>query len=335
MRVLVLGGTRFIGPYVVRLLAEQGHDITVFHRGVTETDLPAGVRHVHGDFATLAEQAANLRREPPDVVLDMVPFMDKGGHSVIHFRRIVRRAVVVTSCDVYRAFGRVWRTEPGPADPAPLTEDSPLRTKRAGDLGPEIDYDNIEVERAVASNPELPVTILRLPATHGPGDAQHRLFAYLKRMDDGRPAILLEESLARWHWGRGYVENVAAAIALAVQDERATGRIYNVAEPVAYTEAEWVRRIGDIVGWQGEVLTVPTSFLPKDKHVKHDFSQDYSIDSSRIRRELGYAETVSEDRALHRTIEWERLNPPGTGFPQPDYRTEDATLAALRRGISS
>jgi nucleoside-diphosphate-sugar epimerase len=326
--VLVLGGTRFIGPYVVRLLAEQGHDVTVFHRGETEADLPASVRHIHGDFATIAEHVANLQPRAPEVVLDMVPFLDKVGHGALHFRGIARRAVVVTSSDVYRAFGRLWRTEPGPPEPVPLTEESPLRTNRAGDLARDIDYDNIEVERAVSSDPELPVTILRLPATHGPGDNQHRLFGYLKRMDDGRPAILLEERFARWRWVRGYVENVASAIALAVQDERAAGRIYNVCEPVAYAEAEWVRRIGDVVGWQGEVVAVPAELLPKSDY-DLDFSQDYVVDSSRIRRELGYAEIVPDDEALQRTTAWERLNPPELGHQQLDYEQEDGILAAL------
>jgi len=49
---------------------------------------------------------------------------------------------------------------------------------------------------------------------YGPGDNQHRIFEYLKRMDDGRTAILLTGP-GGWRWSRGYVENVAAAIALA------------------------------------------------------------------------------------------------------------------------
>ena len=131
MNVLVLGGTRFIGPYVVRLLVEQEHEVTVFHRGETEADLPASVRHVHADFASLTEHARKMRYDRPDVVLDMVPYLDKDGHGVDHFRGIARRAAVVSSCDVYRAFGRLWQTEPGPPDPVPLTEASPLRKKGA------------------------------------------------------------------------------------------------------------------------------------------------------------------------------------------------------------
>lgn len=287
MRVLVLGGTRFIGPHVVRLLAAGGHDVTVFHRGETECDLPATVRHVHGDFGRFSEHVKSLRDGAPEVVLDMVPFFGKDGHGVSHFRDVARRAVAITSADVYRAFGRLWRTEPGPPDPVPLTEDSPLRTRRAGDAAPGIEFDNIDVERDLAGDPELPVTILRLPATHGPNDAQHRLHSYLKRMDDGRPAILLEETFAHWHWVRGYVENVAAAVALAVQDVRATGRVYNVAEPAAYTEAEWVRRIGASVGWAGRVVSAPDETLPESLRQPYDFGQDYTVrfqpDSTRKR----------------------------------------------------
>lgn len=40
MRVLVIGGTRFIGPPVVKSLVEHGHEVTVFHRGETEINLP-------------------------------------------------------------------------------------------------------------------------------------------------------------------------------------------------------------------------------------------------------------------------------------------------------
>ena len=329
MNVVVLGGTRFVGPYVVRLLAERGHEVTIVHRGETEAELPRVVRHLHVAFERLPEALERLRSVAVDVVLDMVPYLDKGGHGVLHFAGVADRAVAITSCDVYRAFGRLWRSEPGPPDSLPLTEESPLRSRPAADAGSEdVVHDNVDVEKALAGGP-LPVTILRLPATHGPGDPQHRLFRYLKRMDDRRPAIVLEERFARWRWTRGYVENVAAAIALAVEDEdgRAAGRVYNVADPTVHAEADWVRRIGEAAGWSGEIVTIPAADLPERLRQPYDFDQDYVVDSTRIRDELGYGEPVDEDTALERTIEWERRNPPA-GAPAPDYAAEDEALAA-------
>jgi nucleoside-diphosphate-sugar epimerase len=330
VKVVVLGGTRFIGPYVVRLLAEQGHEVTIVHRGETEAELPEAVRHVHVAFPELAESLDRLQLKAVDVVLDMVPYLYKGGHGVLAFGGIAERGVVVTSCDVYRAFGRLWRSEPGPLDAVPLTEEAPLRSLPAPDTGgDDVAYDNIDVEKAVGKG-SLPVTILRLPATYGPGDPQHRLRRYLKRMDDHRPVIVLEERHAHWRWTRGYVENVAAAIVLAVVDERATGRVYNVAESTVYTEAEWVRRLGDVAGWSGEVVAIPAAKLPEQLRQPYNFDQDYVVDSTRIRDELGFREAVNEATGIERTIAWERRNAPADA-PAPSYTAEDEVLAAYQK----
>jgi len=328
MRVLVLGGTRFIGRFVVDELTRRGHDVTLFHRGKTETSPPPAVHHLRGDFGDFPRHLDALLARAPEVVLDVVPFLDKAGHGVTHFRGVARRAVVISSCDVYRAYGRLHRTEPGTPDPVPLTETSPLRSLPAEELADAgIDYDNIELEKAVSSVRELPVTILRLPATFGPADYQHRLYPYLRRMDDGRPAILLEERHAAWHWPRGYVENVAAAIALAVTDERAAGRIYNVTDECPSQE-EWVRQIASAAGWSGAVVVVPAERLPDRLRPRVDLSQDYALDASRIGHELGFAPAVGHDEGLRRTVEWERANPPESVEPL-DYETEDNVLDAL------
>jgi nucleoside-diphosphate-sugar epimerase len=329
VRFLVLGGTRFIGPHVVRELVEAGHDVTVFHRGETEAELPRSVRHVHGDFADLEQRLPELRDPAPDVVIDMVPYIAKsGGHGVLQFKGVARRGLVLTSCDVYRAFARLWRSEPGPPDPLPLTEESPLRQKAAPDrAAAQVDFDNVEVEERVLCDVEFPVTSLRLPATYGPGDAQHRLYDYVRRMDDARPAILIDERFADWRWARGYVEDVAAAIALSAADERASGRVYNVAQLETYSETEWARIVADVHGWQGEIVAVPPAILPDSMQWDYDERQEYVVSSNLIRDELGYKERVPVTEGLRRTIEWERANPPDS--IELDYAAEDETLARL------
>ncbi len=326
VRVVVLGGTGFIGSYVVRALVEASHEVTVFHRGAYELDLPAGIRHVHGPFERLADHRDVFHRLKPQVVLDMVPYVDKGGHGIAHFRGIVDRAVVISSGDVYRAFGRLWKSEPGPPDPVPLTEESRLRTLPAPDGKGEDDFDNLDAERAAPADPALPSTILRLPATHGPGDRQHRLARYVRAMHDDRRAIVLGSTHARWRWSRGYAENVAAAIALAVVDERASGRIYNVGgEPVA-SEAEWVRAVARITGWAGTVLVLPHDDVPLALRQPFDFAQHLELDTARIRRELGYDETVDEAEGLRRTIEWELATLHEVPDLRLDYAAEDEAL---------
>lgn len=332
MNILILGGTKFVGPFVVRELVKLGHEVTIFHRGETEQDLPPNVRHVHGDFADFNKHVHALRGLSPEVVLDMVPFRAEDAERLKAFEGVARRVVAISSQDVYRAFGRFWRTEPGPPDPMPLTEDSPLREKLS-ERG--LEYNKTAIERALIERPNLHATILRLPAIHGRGDHVHRLFSLIKRMDDRRPFILLSEAAAQWQWARGYVEDMAHAIVLAVTDERAADRIFNVAYEKTFTGAEWVEQIGRVVGWKGEVLVLPNDQLPAHlQSDKFDLTQQFEVDSSRIRRELGYAEIVDFDEAMRRTIDWERKNPPATVDPAEfNYDAEDTAVSKLRAAV--
>src|SRR5262249_16530028 len=254
------------------------------------------------------------------------------------FRGIARRVVALSSGDVYRAYGVLRGTEDGPPDPVPLTEDAPLRSNlypyrggRAGPFDPET-YDKILAEREVARHSDLPATILRLPVVYGPGDYMHRFFGVLKRIDDGRPAILLEEKLARWRWTHGYVENVAHAIALAVDSERAAGRIYNVGEPRTPTVAERVRQIMVATESKGRLVLLPAGELPPYLVMPLRFEQTLEYDTSRLRCELSYEEPVGEEEGVRRTIAWQRANPPDPIDPaQFDYDAEDRALAQATR----
>ena len=344
MRILIIGGTAFIGPHVARLLQEAGHAVTVFHRGLTEASLPPQVSHIHGDQAQLAKFKPELVELSPEVVLHMVPACAQDAWTLMcSLRGIARRVVVISSLDVHRAYNRLLRIEPGPPDPIPLAEDAPLRevlypfrnfeesdpadleARRWGD-----DYDKILVEKIALSEPGLPGTVLRLPEVYGPYDRQMRLFSYLKRMDDGRPAILLSQEHAKWRWPRSYVENVAHAIFLAVTSEGAAGRIYNLAEPECLAEAEWVERIGQVAHWDGNVMTMSGDNLPAHLHQDYAWEHELVIDSTRIRQELGYVEQVTQEEGLRRTIAWQRANPPETFDPSLfDYPAEDSALAKI------
>lgn len=336
MRILIIGGTRFIGPYVVRGLAGEGHELMLFHRGHSQADLPDNIRHIYGDRRRLDDFADQLKSLNPNLIVDMIPLIESDAGDIIRvFSGTAARVVAISSQDVYREYGRIIKIESGDPDPLPLTEDSPLRSKlypyRDKAKTPEdrdYKYEKILVEKAYMENPDLPATILRLPMVYGPGDnRQHRLFNYLKRMDDNRPAIILQKGVAAWRWTKGFVENVAAAIVLAVNDMRAAGRIYNVGETVTLTENEWILAIAKAAGWHGRVVEVPKDHLPAGYSWGINTEHHLVVESSRIRQELGFIEPVSFEEGLRRAIVWERANPPEKVNPKLfDYAAEDALL---------
>lgn len=341
MRILIIGGTRFIGPYVVRGLAAMGHEVAVFHRGQSSIEFPSGVQAILGNRKDLGSYRGQFRAFLPQVVIDMIPFVEQDAYDLTKtFSGIAQRVVAVSSMDVYRAYGRLIRTEPGEPDALPLTEKSPLREKlypyRSEPLRAEDDpqrwmddYDKILVERVVLNQPDLPGTVLRLPAVYGPGDRQHRLFPYLKRMDDRRPVILLGDGVANWRWARAYVENVAAAIVASAVSDQAAGQIYNVAEESALTEIEWVYAIGRAAGWKGNVRIVPEAVLPEPMKTGEDTRQDLTASTEKIRSELGYHEQIAQQEALIRTIAWERNHPPEVFDANAfNYLAEDEIVAS-------
>ncbi len=336
MRVVVLGGTGFLGPEVVRQLVDTGADVAIFHRGPSEGELPASVGHIHGDRHELSTFRAAFRSFQPDVVVDMRPMTEDHARQLVSaFAGLATRSVVISSADVYRAYGRLNLTEPGPPDPIPLGEDAPKREQLYADRSAKPhdraesleQYDKILVERVVSAEQRLPTTILRLGMVHGPRSYRH--YPYLKRMIDGRPAIILAEPWARWRGTLAYSENVATAIVLAVTRFEARGP-YNVGEPTPTVIADLVEAMARVTRWDGRLVTVPAGELPESMRPGAGLSQELILDSTRIRRELGFNEPVSAAIGIQRTVEWMIRHPPTPDDPMGrldlDYRAEDAIL---------
>ena len=49
MRILIMGGTAFVGRHIAQAAIDAGHDVTLFHRGRTGADLFPGATHLLGD----------------------------------------------------------------------------------------------------------------------------------------------------------------------------------------------------------------------------------------------------------------------------------------------
>jgi len=333
VQILIIGGTRFIGPRVVRHLSAAGHEVTLFNRGQSlsaqsgdetrpaASELIAGAAQIHGDRRALdANVIARLQQAAPEVVIDMCCLNEADARGMLDvFQGIARRYVLVSSCDVYRAYGILHGSETGaPAlEPTPLKEDSPLRTelypyrgdkpRAEGDPLKHLDdYDKIPAEELVLGTDGIEGTVLRLPMVYGPGDYQHRLRDYVARMTPAAAELRLAASLAGWRTCRGFVGNVAAAIALAAAQPAAAGRAYNVAEQPAYSELEWARLIARALDWPGHVAVVSDDELPEDERPRFNSAQHLDVDSTRLRKELGYVEPVGLTNALWQSVDWER-----------------------------
>ena len=285
VRVLVIGGTKFIGPYVVRELVNHGHDVVVFHRGETEAGLPDAVRHVRSPQAAMPVlQFPHEVREPaPDLVVHMIPMGEDDTRAAVEvFRGRAGRLVCLSSGDVYRAYGRFTGIEPGPVEEGLLTEESPLRSvlypyraqaKTTSELA--YYYEKILMERVALGAADLPAAVLRLPKVYGPGNNADLAVVYQARQNP------------QWRWTHGYVENVAHAIVLAALHPGAAGRVYNVGEEHTPTIAE-------------RLPLLPPAAAETVAASAYNYAQDIAYDTARIRRELGFREPIPYEEGLRR-----------------------------------
>lgn len=283
MRILIIGGTRFVGAHVARQLYTQGADVTVLHRGRSENPILPAVRHVRDPAAEypITRFPDSVASVDWDVVVDMVLMGEADARCAAKtFAGRAGRLVMISSGEVYRAYGRLTRSEPGPPDPVPLGEDASKRETlypyrgREAELGPFArDYEKILAERVLAETHALPWTVLRLPKVYGPEDNGDlaTVYGFASQPD--------------WRWTHGHVENVAAAIVLATTHPAAIRRAYNVGEAQTPTMGGRLSRLPA----RAEKFPEPPPF---------DYTQSIVYDTSRIRAELGFGEVVDNMQAM-------------------------------------
>ncbi|GFE71516.1 hypothetical protein CFPU101_41260 [Chroococcus sp. FPU101] len=67
MRILIMGGTRFIGVYLTKILVEQGHDVVLFNRGKKPSPIEE-IQQIHGDRSDPTQLKEKLTNESFDAV---------------------------------------------------------------------------------------------------------------------------------------------------------------------------------------------------------------------------------------------------------------------------
>ena len=291
MRVLVIGGTRFIGRATVPELLRRGHEITIFHRGRTPSPFGDRVTERLGDRLDPASVARALGSETFDGVVDTAyPWDSRTGAREVAYvpaglRKPPERYVYLSSASVYAE------------DPAPLTEDG----RRDPMLGG-YSEDKIAAEDflfGAQREGRMDVSIVRPPFVHGPWNNIPREAWFWDRILADRPVIVPDGGKTLFHWVAA--RDVAWALAECLENPAAKGEAFNIAEAEPVTHTAFLDRLGRVAGRAVEKVFVPRKRLrelggaPMGSRMYFgatlDAAIDFSVSIDKARRSLGFRPT--------------------------------------------
>ena len=320
MRIVVLGGTRFIGRAAVEELAAAGHELLIVHRGHLEPDGMPDVRHLHCERAQLEAHNRELDAFEPQAVVDCRALTRADAEIAMRALPDVRLRIAISSIDVYRAFGAL--NDERETDPVPLDEESPVRPERypyRGRIPGMDDYDKLDVEDVY-----LPrgATVLRLPMVYGEHDYQLREEFILRRIRAGRTRIPFGAGM--WLACRVYVRDVARAVRLAL--ERPAPGVMNICEDRTYSIRKWTEMILEAAGSYAELVRVADPLLPEDLKETGTMSQHISATAHKARSQLGWV-TSDPVETLRATVCWHLDHPPADA--NVDFSEDDRALASV------
>ena len=261
MKALIIGGTGPTGPHIIGGLLDRGYEVVMLNRGSRDSDaIPPSVERIVGDphFPETLEAALGARTF--DVVIATYG-------RLRHVAEVVStrtdRLVTVGGMAVYRTFGLPGSPDEYPplGMPIPASEDAPLVESEEESRFAYLirtTEDSVMAHHAAGT---MNVTHYRYPVVYGPWQVHPTAFWWvMQRCLDRRPCVVLPNSGLALST-RGYSENLAHAVLLAVdQPQASAGQIYNCGDERQFTFAQWVGLIAEAMDWQLEILAPPGQF---------------------------------------------------------------------------
>ncbi|MBD1805239.1 NAD-dependent epimerase/dehydratase family protein [Microcoleus sp. FACHB-SPT15] len=233
MRILIMGGTRFIGVYLTKILVEQGHEVVLFNRGNKPAPVD-GVKQIKGDRTDASQLKDQLSQEQFDAVFDnngrelndTQPLAELFKDGVKHF-------VYMSSAGVYLKSDQLPHVEGDAVDP---------KSRHKG---------KHETE-AYLTQLGLPWTSIRPTYIYGPQNYNDLEAWFFDRIVRDRPIPIPGNGLHITQFG--HCKDLATAMSQVLGNKAAVGQIYNVSGDRFVTFDGLARACAQAVGKSAEAL---------------------------------------------------------------------------------
>ncbi len=307
MRILVTGGTGFMGRYLVAALAGRGDEVAVAGRRAAESAaplLPAGVRYEVADLADPAAPGRLLAALHPERVYHLASAVDvrrdlalldeqvqSTQMAAVHMARAcldhgVERLVHVGTCEEYGNGPAPFRES---QNPAPVSPYSAAKAAASAFV------------RMLATSFGLPAVIVRPFLTYGPGQGANQMIPALIRAGlEGRDFPMTGGEQTREF---NYVDDIVDGMLRAGDTPGIEGEIFNLGcgEP---------RRIRDVATLVLDLMGNPVQAEFGKLPYRPGETWEFYCANDKARDRLGYRAAVPLEDGLRRTIAAYRSTPP-------------------------
>jgi nucleoside-diphosphate-sugar epimerase len=207
MRILIMGGTRFIGVYLTKALIEQDHEVVLFNRGNHPAPV-AGVVQISGDRTQATQLQEKLAGESFDAIFDNNGRELSDTQPLVEiFKGKIQHFVYVSSAGVYLKSDQMPHTEGDAVDP---------NSRHKGKHHTE----------AYLAESGIPWTSIRPTYIYGPQNYNDLEAWFFDRIVRNRPIPIPGNGLHMTQFG--HIQDLATAMVAVLGNKNAVGKIYNV-----------------------------------------------------------------------------------------------------------
>lgn len=300
MKILIIGGTRFLGKYLTEALLKGNQEVTLLNRGTARNIFPfyediewiVCDRHDEDKFRSL------LKNRTFDVIIDTCAYVPEEVELVVElFRGRIGKYIFCSSMAVAQNIEYDERLL------------LPIRNRRLFPItSPNAyAYNKSLIEEYLVEQFDkngFPFVSLRPAEINGPGEV--REWYYLERIRNGRQKILVPghgENLIQ----PGYIDDLIQGFLLAIVKENAIGECYNITGDEIISLNDYIKLIAETVGQKVRTVNIPYDIFKNLVSIKYYFPYCYKysfvVDINKIKDELGYQPEVSIREGIRKTSE--------------------------------
>ena len=320
-KLLILGGTEFVGRQLLEVLSRDDFDIYLFNRGKTNPELFPEVTRIIGDRQT--DDIKKIAAHNWDIVIDFSSYFPKSLERTLeHINKDVQKYIFISTISVY-SFKDYDGTHP-------ITEDFKRKSYQEDQLTePSLKYygeKKVACEDILNKATWLNRIILRPSVIYGKYDPTDRLYYWLERLQNKEKLLLPYNGMhsVTYTYSQDMVNIILDAIENPLKN-----KTLNCVSNETLTMSELLELCKEQMDSSCEFIPVDLRQLKKEQPNIPDFPLSYGmnliIDNSRLNSTLDI-ELTPIKKSIRSTIDYYQ----NIGWPKPKvgmpYEEEDGLI---------